>query len=408
MFPYNQLEDGDDILIRASWPGGNSLPWLVSATDVLKTPYRDSDEARAAIAEWMLGESVDDFYTDDRISDDGGYILAFRATGHRAVDDHWDVKLQNHGWGKAWRIARPSIGADDLRELRDAFRTTRATTIAPSAIGSLVVPPGRTTDPARLPALLGASDAPEVCAMFVMYARIIGLERLGTGWSLSCLPIWSEMGSHHIAGSLTIGTDRALTITLDKADGRIIEWELRVDGPAAEQLGDRVEEQGQRHRYLVGASFDEFADALGRKDVTAAARHAVQDAPPADGHRASRHNRAFAAFLGLEDERSGDGDDAHWEVEARYAWRETRTRLHQSQFRKRVFEGRAVVACEHCGITEQTVLEAAHVIPDADGGPSSSDNAAVLCCNHHRAFDAGLLVRDPDGRFVWAPGVTPF
>lgn len=303
-------------------------------------------------------------------------------------------------------VTDPTIGADELRALREAYRTTRSIMIAPSAIGSLVVPAGRTTDAARLPTLLAASDAPEVCAMFVMYARIIGLERLGTGWSLSCLPTWSDMGSRHIAGSLTIGTDRAFTITLDKSDGRIVEWALRVDGPASEQLGDRVEEQGQRHRYLVGGSFDEFAVALG-DNLISAARDAVRETS-SDGHRAERHNPAFAAFLGLEDERSGDGDDAHWEVEARYAWRETRTRLHQSEFRKRVFGGRAVVACEHCGITEQTVLEAAHVIPDADGGPSSSDNAAVLCCNHHRGFDAGLLVRDPDGRFVWAPGVTPF
>lgn len=305
-------------------------------------------------------------------------------------------------------VTDPTIGADELRALRDAYRTTRSMMIAPSAIASLVVPAGRTTDPARLPTLLAASDAPEVCAMFSTYARIIGLERLGTGWSLSCLPIWSEMGSHHIAGSLTIGTDRAFTVTLDKSDGRIVEWELRVGGPAAEQLGDRVEEQGQRHRYLVGASFDEFADALGRKDVTAAALHAVQDAPPSDGHRASRHNRAFAAFLGLEGTHSNEGGDDGWEIAARYAWRETRERLHQGPFRKLTFASREVVECEVCGIANPIVLEAAHIHPDAEGGPSSSDNAAILCRNHHRAFDSDLLVRHDDGRYTWAPDVAPF
>ena len=76
--------------------------------------------------------------------------------------------------------------------------------------------------------------------------------------------------------------------------------------------------------------------------------------------------------------------------------------------RKLTFASREVVECEVCGIANTIVLEAAHIHPDAEGGPSSSDNAAILCRNHHRAFDADLLVRHDDGRYTWAPDVTPF
>lgn len=406
MFPYNQLENGDDVLLRVSWPGGNKLAWIVSAADVLKVAYRSRSEAVTALSEWSDSDTLDNLYTDDRIRDEGGYILAFRATRHRAAGDDWDVRLQNHGWGKARPIH--AAGAEEIRDLRDAFRAQPSTVDAATSDGGLVIPAGRTTDPSRLPALLTAADAPEVCAMLVTYARMVRLERLGNGWSLSCLPTWSDMGRSHVAGSLTIGTDRALTIALDKSSGRITQWDLRVAGDAADRLGDRTEEQGQRHRYLVGTSFDEFADALEEKDVITAVRHAVQDTPPADGHRATRHNRAFAAFLGLEDTLSDEVGDQDWEVAARYAWRETRERLHQGQFRKLTFASREVVECEVCGIANTTVLEAAHIRPDAEGGPSSSDNAAILCCNHHRAFDAGLLVRHDDGRYTWAPDVAPF
>lgn len=33
-------------------------------------------------------------------------------------------------------------------------------------------------------------------------------------------------------------------------------------------------------------------------------------------------------------------------------------------------------------------LEAHHIIPEAEGGPDTFDNAAPLCPNHHRAYGA--------------------
>lgn len=138
-----------------------------------------------------------------------------------------------------------------------------------------------------------------------------------------------------------------------------------------------------------------------------AARASVQGAT-SDGHRPQRHNVAFAAFLGLDALELSETPASYWEVAARYSWSMTRRRNHQGKFRRQLFASREVIACEVCGLTEVTVLEAARIVPDADGGLSSFKNAAILCCNHHAALDGGLMSRSESGDFIWNPGVESF
>jgi predicted restriction endonuclease len=45
--------------------------------------------------------------------------------------------------------------------------------------------------------------------------------------------------------------------------------------------------------------------------------------------------------------------------------------------------------CQLCGFDRY--VEWAHLIPRSDGGTVISDNIAILCPNHHRLFDHGLL-----------------
>ncbi|WP_424347637.1 HNH endonuclease [Kocuria sp. CH-021] len=56
--------------------------------------------------------------------------------------------------------------------------------------------------------------------------------------------------------------------------------------------------------------------------------------------------------------------------------------------------------CAVCGLEEAFILEAAHVVPDSEGGPSDVANGQLLCPNHHRALDAGLYELTYDGA-VW-------
>jgi putative restriction endonuclease len=83
-------------------------------------------------------------------------------------------------------------------------------------------------------------------------------------------------------------------------------------------------------------------------------------------------------------------------VERRYAVRETRVRLHQARFRARVLPAYAN-QCTICRLKETRLLDAAHIVPDADsGGQPVVSNGLSLCSIHHRAFDEDLVGVSPD------------
>lgn len=86
------------------------------------------------------------------------------------------------------------------------------------------------------------------------------------------------------------------------------------------------------------------------------------------------------------------------EIEKRYVKAEVRRRVHQPLFRARVlnaYERR----CTICRLNHADLLDAAHIIPDADeGGAASIPNGLSLCKIHHAAYDRNLLGIDPDYR----------
>jgi putative restriction endonuclease len=53
-------------------------------------------------------------------------------------------------------------------------------------------------------------------------------------------------------------------------------------------------------------------------------------------------------------------------------------------------------ACAVCDLSVQQVLDAAHIVPDREGGVAHWRNGLVLCATHHRAYDAGLFDIDPE------------
>jgi len=85
--------------------------------------------------------------------------------------------------------------------------------------------------------------------------------------------------------------------------------------------------------------------------------------------------------------------------ERRYALREVKARLHQASFREAVltaYGGRCAIS----GLPETRLLDAAHIVVDADeqlGQPVVS-NGLPLTKIHHAAFDANLIGIDPDFR----------
>ena len=67
----------------------------------------------------------------------------------------------------------------------------------------------------------------------------------------------------------------------------------------------------------------------------------------------------------------------------------------QAKFRFDVFK-RYGCQCALCSIAAKELLEAAHVVAKQFDGCDDPRNGLVLCRNHHRAFDKGLLTINPD------------
>ena len=74
-----------------------------------------------------------------------------------------------------------------------------------------------------------------------------------------------------------------------------------------------------------------------------------------------------------------------------------KSRHHQRAFRNRVLLAYGL-RCALTGLPLIKLLEAAHIIPDAENGEASVRNGIAMSCLHHSAYEQGLLGIDPDGK----------
>jgi putative restriction endonuclease len=70
-------------------------------------------------------------------------------------------------------------------------------------------------------------------------------------------------------------------------------------------------------------------------------------------------------------------------------------RVHQPLFRQRVVAAYSK-QCALCGLKHPELLDAAHILEDADGGEPIVPNGVAMCAIHHRAFDRAVLGIRPD------------
>jgi putative restriction endonuclease len=100
--------------------------------------------------------------------------------------------------------------------------------------------------------------------------------------------------------------------------------------------------------------------------------------------------------LGFEQSQVGV-DLSHFpEAERRYSLRTTRQRLHQPIFREQVMLAYEST-CTICQLRHAELLDAAHIVGDADeGGDPVVTNGLSLCKIHHAAYDKNLLGVTPD------------
>jgi putative restriction endonuclease len=80
----------------------------------------------------------------------------------------------------------------------------------------------------------------------------------------------------------------------------------------------------------------------------------------------------------------------------RYAWAQTRLRLHQAAFREIVITAYGC-RCTVCRLGHAALLDAAHIIADTDvRGTAIVQNGLSLCKIHHAAYDNDILAISPD------------
>ncbi len=79
----------------------------------------------------------------------------------------------------------------------------------------------------------------------------------------------------------------------------------------------------------------------------------------------------------------------------RYAERLTKLRLHQPVCRARVIEAYES-ACTICRLRHRELLDAAHILGDAETGQPVVTNGLAMCKIHHAAYDRSVLGVRPD------------
>jgi len=94
-------------------------------------------------------------------------------------------------------------------------------------------------------------------------------------------------------------------------------------------------------------------------------------------------------------------------IEKGYKYYQAKHRSHQRRFRALLlahFDAECIV----CGLGNVAILEAAHLIADADGGLPTVENGRLMCPNHHKAFDNHFFSFDADDKVIWREGIDEF
>ena len=92
-------------------------------------------------------------------------------------------------------------------------------------------------------------------------------------------------------------------------------------------------------------------------------------------------------------------DLASDELSRAYRAQIVRSRMHQARFREAVMRAYHC-SCAICRLKRSALIEAAHLVGDADGGEPVVPNGLALCKLHHAAFDRNILGVHPNLRLA--------
>lgn len=254
---------------------------------------------------------------------------------------------------------------------------------------------------------LSMPDAPTALAMLRTYMTAVGLDQTDR-WSVSAMPSWAGATDHQRFATVTGAGIELFYVWFESSSGLVTEWGTRVPAelasavPPLDTLWQGTADNGDTE--IHGEALADLLDALDHQPFLKALRATSERRQ--GGRRADWHNPYLGALLTASgarvDEEAEPATDEDVEFERRYIERVTKRRLHQGPLREAALR-KYGAQCMYCALDVPEILEAAHVIPDSEGGAASTRNIRVLCANHHTALDKGLL--KPDGaRLVPTPG----
>ena len=267
---------------------------------------------------------------------------------------------------------------------------------------------GRTPSKESFHYALTMPDAPVALAMLRAYITAVGLDQ-SDDWSISAMPRWSGTTGHQRFATVSGGGIELFFVTFESASGLVAEWGARFPPDLAPHALDPdlvwLDAADNGDTLVLGENLESFLAVLDdpgfRTAITATC------AARATSRRADWHNPYLGTYLGatgaLSAEEAEPTTDADIEFERRYIERVTRSRLHQAPLRSAALR-HYTAACHYCGLDVPQILDVAHIEPDSEGGAASVANVRLLCANHHRAFDRGLLIWEPQQElFTQAP-----
>ena len=112
------------------------------------------------------------------------------------------------------------------------------------------------------------------------------------------------------------------------------------------------------------------------------------------------HDEAFDAVYRSQEQEEQEQElaDSDWtlqDIDAASVKRWQSVRRHQQRFAKQV-KAAYSNGCAVCTLKQKPLLEAAHILPFAKGGPPMVPNGMALCSIHHRAYDENIVGVTPD------------
>lgn len=247
-------------------------------------------------------------------------------------------------------------------------------------------------------------DAPGAAPSLALTVQVMNAIDLPEVYELSALPSTRRgVLNEQVALALTLRGTQLLTMRLAADTGEFWAWRIRVGTAYTDQLpGKPAVELDAGGTYAIDPDPATLVGLLqsqrGRRAVQAGVAEAADVTPP-PGDMTPPCGALRAFLIGLAGPDMAAGSELGSAMGTRggaSAAGAVRRAVALAQY-KRLLLTAHPPACAVCGFDEIAVLDPVRVLPAGPEGESDIRGGRLLCANHHRAFDAGLLRFDVDG-----------